>query len=578
MNLRLIAPIIGALLLTSCAPAARTGGGADGVQGGAPSPAPGRARTLVLVGRSEMPSLAPKAIQSLGLTSSSQIRLFNAGLALSDDRGVPHPYLAEALPQLNTDSWRVFADGRMEVTYRLRPGLTWHDGEPLTADDFVFSWQVYATPELGHASSPPIGLMEEVVALDDRTVLIRWRRPYAEAGALEASGSGSTSPSFPALPRHLLGSAFRQANWDAFAAHPFWTREYVGLGPYKLDRWEAGSFLEAVPFDGHVLGRPKIERIRVVWMPDFNTTVAMLLAGEAHMTVDDSIRFQQGLILRREWEPRHGGTVLVYPSLWRWVQIQQRPDYASPAALMDARVRKALAHTVDKDALNSVLFEGEGIMTETPVPPNADYFPAVDRASVKYPYDPRRAEQLMNDAGFTRGADGVYRSARERFSTELAVLQSPQNESEMSIMAATWRQAGFDIKEVVWPSVLARDAQLRNTAPGLSTTSGPAGEGTLVDHASSELPRPENRWTGSNRGGWTNPEFDRLAQEFNTTLARQDRIQLLVQLARVFTEDAAVISLYFNPTTTAFAAGLRGPAAVVPTSDVTWNVHTWEFR
>lgn len=525
-----------------------------------------------------MPSLAPRPLQRLGLTSGTAVRLFNAGFALEDDRGAAQPYLADALPQLDTDTWRVHPDGRMETIYPLRPGLVWHDQTPLSAEDFVFSWQVYSVPELGHAASPPISLMEEVVATDPHTVLIRWRRPYADAGVLDAAG-GSSSPSFPALPRHVLEQPFRQANWEALAAHPFWNVEYVGLGPYRLHRWEAGSFFEAVPFDGHVLGRPKIERIRVLFVPDFNTTVANILAGEAHITVDDSIRFQQGMILKREWAPRNGGTVLVYPSLWRWVQIQQRPDYASPRVLMDARVRKALAHSVDKQALNEVLFENEGIMTETPVPPNVRYFAEVDRAAAKYAYDLRRADQLMAEAGFNKGSNGFYASpAAGRFATELAVLQSPQNESEMSIMAASWRQAGFDIKEAVWPAAQGRDAQFRNTNPGLSTTSGPAGEATLVEHNSVEIPRPQNRWTGANRGGWSAPEFDRLVDALHATLDRDERIRLLVQMARTYTGDAAVISLYFNPTVTAFVAGLRGPQPVVPTGTVAWDIHRWEFR
>ena len=63
----------------------------------------------------------------------SPYRALNAGLAINDERELPHPYLAEALPELNSDTWRVFPDGRMETAYRLRPNLTWHDGRPLTA-------------------------------------------------------------------------------------------------------------------------------------------------------------------------------------------------------------------------------------------------------------------------------------------------------------------------------------------------------------------------------------------------------------------------------------------------------------
>ena len=148
----------------------------------------------------------------------------------------------------------------------------------------------------------------------------------------------------------------------------------------------------------------------------------------------------------------------------------------------------------------------------------------------------------------------------------------------MSILAATWRQAGYDVKELVWAAALARDNQLRNTHPSLSGTSGPPGEGTLADYHSAEIPKAENRWSGSNRGGWANPDFDRFATAYHATLDRGQRVQQLVQMSRIFSEEVAVLSLYFNPTTTAFVTGLTGPQPVVPTSDVTWNIETWEFR
>jgi peptide/nickel transport system substrate-binding protein len=257
--------------------------------------------------------------------------------------------------------------------------------------------------------------------------------------------------------------------------------------------------------------------------------------------------------------------------------MQQRPEYASPRALMDVRVRKALAHAVDKQALDDALFEGEGIMTEVPVPPNADYFAQIDAAATKYPYDVRRTEQLMAEAGFVRGSDGGYVGRGERFAVDFVTFQSPQNESEMSITAASLRAAGFEIREQVWPGVRARDTQARNLATGLSGTSGPAGEQTLAAHSIEELPTPDNRWQGPNRGGWQNAEFSTLANAFITTLERSERIRLLTQMVRVFTDDAAVISLYFNPTTPAFVPGLVGPKPVVPTSTISWNIHEWHW-
>ena len=563
------------LALAACAPTPPSASTAPRA-GGEPAAAPRPSRTLVLAGRAEIPSLASKPLRAFGLASSTTVRLFSAGLSLRDGRGQSLPYLVETLPQLNTESWRVFPDGRMETTYRLRPSVTWHDGTPLSTQDWVFAFRVYSTPEFGHASSPPVGLMDSVEAPDARTLVIRWKQPYVDAGNLEAAGATAT-PSFPALPRHILTEPFAQGNSEAFVSHPYWSTEFVGLGPYKLDQWAPGAFFEGVAFDQHILGRPRIDRVRMLFIPDFNTVLANLLAGEAHMSVEDSIRFQQGQVLRREWGPGNRGTVLAYPQFWRWTYAQQRAEFAQPQALRDVRVRQALAHSIDRQALSDALFEGEGTIAETSIPPTSAFFADADRAAVKYPYDVRRADQLMGEAGWSKGADGVWVLAGQRFVTDLSVLQSPQNENEMAIMAAGWRQAGFDIRETVWAAALSSDAPLRNQHPGLSTTSGPAGEVTLVEHRTLDLPTPNNRWTGPNRGGWSNPEYDRSADVLLTALDRAERLRLLVQMVRVFTDDAAVLSLYFAPTITAFVAGLSGPQPAVPESTVAWNIHEWEF-
>src|SRR5437879_6364447 len=171
----------------------------------------------------------------------------------------------------------------MHTTYRLRPNLVLQDGAPLTADDFVFSYTLYSSPELGVGTSPPIGMMDQVLAPDPRTVVVRWRVIHPDAGNLDSgTGSVANATGFPPLPRHLLEAPFREGNMDNFIAHPAWSSEYVGAGPYKIDRWEVGSYFEAVAFDQHVLGRPRIERLRMLFIPDFNTSLAHLPDGGAH--------------------------------------------------------------------------------------------------------------------------------------------------------------------------------------------------------------------------------------------------------------------------------------------------------
>jgi peptide/nickel transport system substrate-binding protein len=273
--------------------------------------------------------------------------------------------------------------------------------------------------------------------------------------------------------------------------------------------------------------------------------------------------------------------VLVYPALWRSTYFQHRPELARPVPFNDLRLRKAMAHSVDKQALNDTLFEGEGILTETPIAPNSPLFADVDRTVTKYPYDVRRTEQLMGEAGWTRGGDGVWAHPTiGRFTTEQTVLQSPQNENEMHIMAATWRQVGFDVSEKVWGATQSSDSELRATHPGIANTSagaGTPGDVLLAEHASSQVPSAQNRWIGSNRGGWTHPDFDRLVAQFNLTLARDQRGPILVQMAKLFSDEVPILALYFNPTTTAFTSMLKGPKVAVPEGTMSWDVYDWEW-
>lgn len=523
--------------------------------------------------RVEPVTLSAKPLQQTGTTLSTTRRLFNAELAIENDRGVPGPYLAEALPQLNTDTWRVFPDGRMETRYVLRPNLAWHDGVALSPEDFGFSWRVYATPALGVATSPPQGLIEEVAAPDGRTVVVRWKRPYPAAGTL-AGG-------LPALPQHLLEAAFSSAEGgpDAFAAQPYWTREYVGLGAYRLTQWEPGAFIEGEAFGGYVLGRPKIDRVRVMFINDPNVALAAILAEEVHFLADVAIRFQQGGLLKRDWVARGAGSVLVVPGLFRATYFQFRRELVEPRALLDSRVRKALAHTMDKQAVNEGIYEGEGILVDTMIPPLVDYFPEVERAVARYPYDGRRAEQLMAEAGFRRGADGFYAAATEgRVGPELRTNASAQFEAEQSILGDGWRRAGFDVREFVLPAALVQAGEARATFPGLYTFSSQGGETALRSFHSESIPRPENRWVGSNRGGWIHEDYSRLSEVLDTTLDRSERIRQVVRLSQILNEELPAISLSFDPGVLAHVAALRGPRAANSEGNVTWNIHDWEMR
>jgi peptide/nickel transport system substrate-binding protein len=501
-------------------------------------------------------------------------RMFNAQLAYQDEREAYHPELAEALPKLNTATWRVFPDGQMETTYRLRPNLTWHDGTPLTAEDFVFAFHVYGGPELGRNTEAPQSLMREVVAPDARTVVIRWRTLYPGADAL-ALGDGAFGEPFPALPRHILAESLQRGNPDAFASHPYWSTEYVGLGPFRLDRWERGAFLEGIAFDGYALGCPKLDRIRVVFHNDANTITANFLAGEVDINAEEAVRPELGITLRQEWESRGAGVVKFFSSQGRRTDIQLHPARANPEGLRDLRVRRALAHAIDKNALNEVLQVGLGQPADTWVTPEEDIFPEVQRVITTYPFDLRAAGQLLSEAGYVKGSDGFYMTpGGGRLTMRLDHVVDPAFNQESAIMADTMKQLGIELTINALSRAQWRDPARGPDFPALRNQGG--GELQTM-YGSSQVPTAENRYTGTNRGSWLNAEYDRLQEAFAVTLDQAQRKQQLVQMAKIVSEEVPAIPLYYRVKVTAHIPQLQN-VLLGDRYGAYWNVHQWELR
>jgi peptide/nickel transport system substrate-binding protein len=382
----------------------------------------------------------------------------------------------------------------------------------------------------------------------------------------------------PPLPRHILGAALERDSNDQFGAEPFWTREFVGAGPFKMDKWEPGSFIEGVPFAGHVRGRPKIERMKLVFLSDADTALSNMLAGEVHLAADTVLRLEQVAILNREWGPRNLGEVLQHPNQWRAAFFQFRPDVVGNKALQDVRVRQALAYSVDRNAINEALYSGQGIFSDSMIAPTSEYGPAVQATATSYPYDPQRAEQAMAQAGYSK-VGGFFTSPTEgRPQFEVKTNAAADNESELSILASGWRTVGFDMQQAVLPAAQAQDNQLRATYPGLYVNNTNLGDAALLGEASSAIPRAENRWTGANRGGWSNSDYDRIVAQYNTTLDRTQRTQQAAEMVRIFTADVGAITLFMRTQPWAHVAGLTGMAVVAPESTMTWDIANWEFR
>ena len=222
-----IAAVLALAALAGCAPAS------SGGQAGAQQPA------------TVSPKRITAAIQSDGTTlwegtgGRSLIELFSAGLVAFDLPGEPFPQLAEAVPTLENGLWKLFPDGRMETTIKIRDGARWHDGAPVTAADAVFGAAVGKEfPLSSNFGATAFANIEQIQALDDRSIVVTWKSPYVQANWLFSYLFA------PPLPSHLLEESF-SASKDTFMNQRFWTTEFVGNGPFVVHDFMAGNQRDA---------------------------------------------------------------------------------------------------------------------------------------------------------------------------------------------------------------------------------------------------------------------------------------------------------------------------------------------
>src|SRR6266545_3968729 len=192
---------------------------------------------LVTAIKGDPPTLSDKINSSGagGVPGVSEVeRLIAGGLTVRDDKGTLRSQLAQSVPTVENGLWRLLPNGRMDTTWTIAPGARWHDGTRLTADDLVFTAQLSRDRELPQLRDTTLDALESVEVVDPYTVVAHWRQPYIDADSL--FGAGKALP----LPQHLLGPTYAE-NKAALVEQPYWTRDFAGLGPFKVREWVAGS-------------------------------------------------------------------------------------------------------------------------------------------------------------------------------------------------------------------------------------------------------------------------------------------------------------------------------------------------
>ncbi len=497
-------------------------------------------------------------------------QLVNAGLTVQDNQAKLRPQLAESVPTSENGLWRVFPDGKMETTWKIREGAAWQDGVPFTAEDLVFTSLVMQDPELPIFRKVAFDSVESTHAPDPRTFVVGWRQPFIEADQLfGAVGSVQALP----LPRHLLEQAYRE-NKAGFTDLPYWADDYVGAGPYKPREWLRGSYLLLEANDRYVLGRPKIDAIEVRFIPEPTTMIANLLGGSVDQPIGRGINFEQGLQLRDQWQ---GGKVEFSASsgIKLWPQLL----YPNPPIVGDVRFRRAAYMAIDRQQMADTLMAGQVEVANTTVAPGDAEYAEVIGSAVKYPFDVRQTAQILEGLGYVRGTDGRYRDAAgqplvvELRSSPMDILRK----TKLSI-ADNWQTAGIGVNLVDDSPQARGDNEYRAKFPGFDISRCCSGAESFASFKSSEARTAQNRYFGENSINYMNPEFDLLVDRYLTTIPWPERMRAAGDVVHQMTDQVLVLDQFYDANPTAVSNRIVGVASKLARSTTnTWNVETWDL-
>jgi peptide/nickel transport system substrate-binding protein len=444
-----------AVLVTTCAPSSLSH--PDSPQSAVRIPqSPKRLVTAIMA---EPPTLY-RALIGGAVTQAKEIafNVVNIGLTVVDEGGVRRPAMAEAVPSLENGLWKLLPDGKMELTWKIRPGAAWHDGTPLSADDLVFTVTVVQDREFPEFRAPAAELIERAAVVDASTLSTTWKRPFIRADYLFYGHSeGFAQP----IPKHLLEPAYLD-NRDGFRQLPYWSYEYVGLGPYRLKEWAMGSHLLLEANERYVLGHPKIDELEIRFTLDANTVAANILSGAVQATIGTGLSLEQALEVRDQW--REGRLAVAYEN---WLVIYPQFVNPNPPIITDLRFRRALLQAIDRQAMADIIQSGLVPVAHSYVRPDELEYPETERFLVRYEYDPRRAGQVIEELDYVRGADGVFRDASgQRLAIEVRATTSPSiHTKSMFPVADYWQRLGLAVEPLVVPVQRTNDREYRATRP-----------------------------------------------------------------------------------------------------------------
>ncbi|MGA8473670.1 MAG: peptide ABC transporter substrate-binding protein [Candidatus Cybelea sp.] len=475
-----------------------------------------------------------------------------------DDKARPVPDALREIPTIANGD--VSKDG-LTLKYKLRTNMKWQDGPAVTCNDLRFTWQAVMNTHNNVTTTDGYKDIGSIDCTDPYVAVIHMKKLYAPF----LQQLWSVNSNAPILPAHLLAKynddkgSFNTAPYNALP---------VGSGPFKVVAWNRGQDVRMVANPDFYLGKPKLKEVIYKILPDENTVVTQLQTHELDMlALGTSLKWPQYAGLAAD--PRNGlKAVRVDAFSWSHADFNLRHPIVS-----DIQVRRALAYATDKNEIIQKVAHGSAIPANTDQQPHYSW--AYTDDIVHYPYDPAKAEALLDADGWKVGRDGIRVKNGQRLEFTLSTqTESSNGKANETVLQRQWREVGAQADIKNYPTSQFFDNSTNGILQGGHYDVALFGWLGAADPDDSAIYSGNNLAPhGQNAMFWENRTATAAMSDALSTInqARRKRDYIVVQQQLAL--DVPTIILYFNRVPYVYNSDLKGfdPSPVISAFWDPWN-------
>lgn len=505
----------------------------------------------VIVGLSQEPTVFNPLMPGIEVDQGVWWNLFSPLWGV-DEKGNYFPVLASEVPTVENGG--ISSDG-LTWKVKLRSDVKWHDGQPFSADDVKFTYDLIMNPKFRSASRTGHELVTDFTVVSPTEVTWKMERAYAPYAAVLAWTF--------IVPKHILG-AVADPNTAPFNNAP------IGTGAFRWGERVAGDNITLKANPNYFGEGPYIETLVFKYIPDLTVLYTQFKTGAVDYTGI------QGITANYYNEAK---------------TLQERVINVGPAAhiegiwfnlgksqFQDKAVREALYLAMDKDTIIKTIYYGLPGQAESYLPKQSW---AWDSSLPAHEYNPDKAKQFLDQAGWQPGPDGIR--AKNGVKLEFSNSTTAGNrvrEQAQAYLQQNWKEIGVSMQvknmpaAVVWGDYFLK-SQYDTVMVGVDFMTGPDPDATIYFNSQNI---PAKGGSGSNTMQYQNPQVDQLLDKGTTTIPRDQRKLIYAQIQQTVRGDLPFLPIFQYARIEGTKAGLNGYVPNLNVLSNSWNINTWKWQ